>query len=407
MTVIKDQLVSYFREGEKPENNLMIGAEFEHIIVDKQTLETVLYEGEKGVKSIIESLQTRGWAGIYEGTNLVGVHNGSDYVTLEPGAQFEISMDKSDSLKTIETGYLRFIDAVEDILKQNNYRLCHRGYQPKTVISDIPFIPKKRYEYMSDYLQAQGKYALNMMKGTSSLQVIIDYRNEEDFGKKIRVANYLSPLFRYLFDNINIFEGVVAKKNMVRARIWDNMDNQRCGIIKDTLDKGCYTYKDYADFLLSVPPILAIIDGEYVYTKNRKIEELYPQGAGREEIEHLITMVFPDIRLKQYLEIRMIDALPYPLNMGAIALIKGLFYCDKTVDRLYKESLSVDYSDLEREKKLLLDDIPEYFGENVFKTGLKLLEDSGEGLLEEERKYLDPLRELWNKNRLPKDTEDL
>jgi len=197
-----ESIVSIIRQGEKLPNQFNIGVEFEHIIVKEDTLASVSYYGENGIQEILhELLLNKSYEGKYEGDYLVGLLAEDREITLEPGGQFEISIKPCSAISDIKEIYFNFLKDIVPILEQRNLLLMAIGYHPKSSIDEIPFNPKKRYEYMSNYLGKKGKYAHNMMKGTAALQVAIDYANEEDFIRKFRVANFISPLLYLISDS--------------------------------------------------------------------------------------------------------------------------------------------------------------------------------------------------------------
>ena len=134
------------------------------------------------------------------------------------------------------------------------------GYHPVTKIEEIKIIPKKRYDYMFEYFKTKGSHAHNMMKGTASLQVTIDYGSEEDYIKKFKIANALSPVLYALYDNGYYFEGAIWENHSLRAFIWANCDNDRSGIARGTFD-GDFGYRKYAEYILNIPPIF-VFDGQ-------------------------------------------------------------------------------------------------------------------------------------------------
>lgn len=206
---------------------------------------------------------------------------------------------------------------------------------------------------MSKYLKEKGEYAHNMMKGTAAIQISIDYANEEDFIRKFRVANFLSPLLYLISDNSPIFEGQVYYKFGLRSLIWENTDKERSDIVPNSLNKT-FGYKDYGEYILSIPPILILKDGEFIGTGSKTVEQVMEEYIfSKEEIEHLMTMVFPDVRAKNYIEIRVGDSLPYPYNFSYITLIKGIFYNEVALEYLYKLSLRAEDEQIYTSKKTM------------------------------------------------------
>lgn len=398
-----NEFVKYFISGEKKFNNLKIGAEFEHFVVDKNSLRTINYYENNGIENILESLIKIGWNKINSEGNILALSKKDSIITLEPGGQIEISINPFKDISNIEKEYLDFLNDIVPILENNNQILLSIGYHPVSKIDDIPFIPKKRYEYMSTYFKSKGKYALNMMKGTCSTQVAIDYTDNEDYIKKFRVSNALTTIISSIFDNSPFFEGDIYNKNGLRTNIWLNCDLERCGVINGVLDKR-FGYREYAEYLLNNEPIVAKKGDEFYFTYNKKIKDLFnPNDYKIDELEHFLTMFFPDVRTKKFIEIRMTDALPYPLNLSVLAFIKGILYNKNNLIHIYNYLLDVSNKDIEKSKK----DVIEFGINSCFKNKkiIDILKDISEvsikGLSKEEKKYMVPLFTLIDMKKTP------
>ncbi|AOY75206.1 glutamate--cysteine ligase [Clostridium formicaceticum] len=396
-------IVAFIKSGEKEKKDFNLGVEIEHIVIKKESFDSVTYYEEEGIQVILNKLAPQGYTLKYEDNYLLALEGKTEIITLEPGGQLEVSMSPTMDIKEIEANYLNFLKKVIPILEEQNQLLMAIGYHPKTSIKDIPFNPKTRYQYMADYFKKKGKYAHNMMKGTASLQVVIDYANEEDFIKKFKVANFLSPLLHLMTDNAPIFEGEVFEKNSIRNIIWENTDKDRSSIVPGTF-KGKFGYREYAEYILNTPPIFIIKDGALIPTYDKKVKDLLdPYHVTQEEISHILSMVFPDVRVRKYIEIRMGDTLPYPLNLGYIALIKGLFYNEIALEYLYEMA-----NNLEEEKvRQAKEDIIEKGFEGRYKCKViydfvpVLFDLAKKGLKEEEKGYLKTLENLTRHEKNP------
>lgn len=391
-----ESVVSIIKEGIEFSNQFKLGVEFEHIVVERDSLESVSYYGEKGIEGILKGLLIRGYEGKYEDGYLVGLKQEDKEISLEPGGQIEISVKPCGNISEIESIYFDFLYDIVPILEEKNLLLMAIGYHPKSSIEDIPFNPKKRYEYMAQYLKEKGKYAHNMMKGTASLQVCIDYANEEDFIKKFRVANFISPLLYLISDNSPVFEGEVYPNHSLRSLIWENTDKARSGIVPNALNKE-FGYEDYGKYILNVPPILIMKEEEFIGTSDKIVEDIMKEYVfSEEEVQHIMTMVFPDIRAKNFIEIRVADSIPYPYNFSYIALIKGLFYNEAALEYLYNLSLRINDNQINTTK------------DNIRKKGFRthiackkaydficiIFDLAKTGLTEEEKNMLKPLEKL-------------
>jgi len=388
-----DHLVKYFKSGEKDPSNFTLGMEFEHFLLDKNTMEAILYSGENGVEKVLSELTQIGWQPVFEQQYIIGLEKNGSTVTLEPGAQLELSTPPRKRLRQIVEDYFIFLNDLIPVLNSRNISLTAIGYQPVSSISSIPFLPKKRYEHMQAYLSKKGRLAHNMMKGTASTQVSIDYSSEQDYIKKNRVINFLAPLIYCIFDNAPFFEGVTYLERSARKNIWDNCDPERCGA-----PTGVFTdhfgYEAYAEYILNTNPILFKKDDTITATGDKKIRELFdPASFSIEELEYLLTMVFPDSRTKTYIEIRMGDSMPYPYNISYAAFWKGLLYNAKNLNTLFMQAMETDEIVLDKFiRDIRTNGVLAALGsKSAFDTFKSLLEMAKDGLDECEKKYLHPI----------------
>ncbi len=338
----KESLIRYFAEGCKGCRCVSLGVEVEHFVVYGEEAAAakgvapgtaVSYYGDGGIEELLLKLCDR-----YpehkkiltpEGRCL-GFSVKGFIITLEPAAQLEISIAPFQSIAKIKEVYEGFRNTVLEVIAPYGYELKSEGYQPASRVNDLKLIPKARYELMDLRFQTSGKRGRNMMRGTASVQVSVDYRDETDFARKYRAAYLLMPVIKLLMDNTKTFEGAPNTIPLRRTEIWDNVDPARCGIVPGLFaeDSGReYTFGDYADYILQMPPIfLPSPDGE-IYTADKKVCELFADKEfDRQMTEHLVSMVFPDVRLKQYIEIRGADGNAPEKAYAYAALIKGTIY---------------------------------------------------------------------------------
>ena len=181
---------------------------------------------------------------------------------------------------------------------------------------------------MNAWFRTSGTGGMEMMRGTASLQVSIDYSSEEDFRTKIRAAYFFSPILKMLCDNAVAFQGRSLETNLKRTDIWRRTDPLRCGLQPDVFSGSC-TFADYADFIGRMPPIFLKKEGQAEPAGSRTVAELFEgREMKEEEIVHVLSMAFPDVRLKQFLELRFADSVPLPFVKAYAALIKGLLYSE-------------------------------------------------------------------------------
>ena len=273
------------------------------------------------------------------------------------------------------------------------------GYNPSAKAGDLELIPKYRYECMTRFLGAQAYSGICMMRGTASLQVSIDYRNEADALRKLRIAEALSPILALICDNSPVFEGRERTGQLVRTGVWAGMRQDRVGTVPGSLSPG-FSFADYADYILSRGAILvpdANTREGWRYVADQTFDEVYADRPMTDaEVEHALSMVWPDARLKNFLEIRPADALPTEYALAYVALVRSLFYNDVNLDELESLLAEVREDDVRLAKEALM---AEGYEARVYGRPAPFWTDTivtlASGSLEAgEKPYLEPLASL-------------
>ena len=334
----KQALIAYFTKGAKGDKPLgALGVEVEHFVVTAEGERPVSYGGDDGfgVHDVLTYLsQEYPEKMLGREGDLIGLGSDEASITLEPAAQLEISIAPYSSIDQILRVYEAFRAKVDPFLAQHGCKLVTSGYHPTACALDLSLIPKQRYRFMNDYFKRIGTHGERMMRASASTQVSVDYRDEADAVRKMRVAQALAPILASVTDNTAVFEGKPAGR-LARFALWRNVDNDRCGSVPGLFDKG-YGFAEYADWILRTCPIFVTrpAAGD---PKGPDLRPVYGQSAyeaygdapmGKADIEHALSMFWPDVRLKSFVEIRPADSLPAPLMAGYAALIKGLFYSE-------------------------------------------------------------------------------
>ena len=388
-----DSLVGFFEQGIKKTPSKALGLEAEHFILYQENDQAVSYYGENGVCEILKKLMKRfPDAEEIRGEDLLGFSTAAFTVTLEPAAQFEISVVPAERIECIGTVYCDFLNQLNEVLSPLSMKICHYGTQPASRVRDLPLIPKERYRLMDRYFETTGGGGIEMMRGTCSVQVSIDFFSEEDFRHKIRAAYYYTPLFKLLTDNSRMFEGKPVSGFLKRTDIWNRTDAARCGILPGIF-KEDYSFADYARFLADMPLIFTEQGGICTYTGAVPSKEIYRDRLpSEEEIIHILSMAFPEVRLKHFLEIRAADSMPFVCVTAYCALVKGLMYSEEGLsfagEQIRDGALSGN------DVKTTLDDLMkrgwqgELYGRPAKEEAVRILDLAGRGLSEEEQPLL-------------------
>ena len=357
-TIIKDvgQLVEWIAKGAKPAANWRIGTEHEKFLFHRDSLRPVAYDGDSGVETMLNALcKVIGDKAtpIIEKGKIIGLKDGDGgSVSLEPGGQLELSGAPLSNLHQTcaETGrHLRHMRAVSSAL---GVGMLGIGFQPKWRRDDISWMPKGRYQIMRNHMPKVGTMGLDMMLRSCTVQVNLDYADEADMRRKFRTSLALQPIATALFANSPFKDGKPSGWLSGRAHVWTDTDNARCGVPSCVFDPH-FGYEQWIDYILDVPMYFLHRGEDYVDVAGKSFRD-YLAGtlAGFEgeppqmaDFEDHITTAFPEVRLKQYLEMRGADSGSWANICALPAYWVGLLYCDEAlaeVDDLVRDIGSDD-----------------------------------------------------------------
>ena len=401
------QLLDEFLLGCKTEQK--IGMEYERIPVNKYTEEVVPYEGDFGVCELLRKIaQVDNWDYILDGTEIIGLKKLHNTITLEPGCQFELSMEPQNTISELKKNIEEINSAIKPILEEFEIKLLNKGVSPKSTYRDIKLIPKKRYHVMANYLW--GILSDVMMRETAGIQVGIDYRSEEDGMRKFRLANLMMPFATAMYANSKIRGGVNTGYKSFRALAWLNTDNERCGFATKFNNNMCF--KDYVKLLLDTPMIFinrenipVNINGSMTFKQfmDKGFEGFIPTM----DDWHLhCNLYFPEVRLRNFLEIRNHDCVGGGLEYTIPALYKGIMYSNdalETAEKILNRFTINEIKELRYQvaKSAIHTKIGKTPILGVCKELVNISYDSlkAEGLNEE--KFLEPLLEMLKKGKCP------
>ncbi len=388
-----EMLVDYIRSGIKTADKKSLGVEVEHFILDSESKESVPYSGKGGVRDILlELMKCYPEAEPITGEDILGFFTPDLAITLEPAAQMEISITQSEDIEYIKHIYTDFCGHISRILLSAGKELFTKGCQPVSKVDDLELIPKGRYRLMDEHFKKTGTGGRQMMRGTASTQISVDYTSEEDFRKKLQAAYFFTPLFKIVTDRVESFEGKKTGSYIFRNDIWCRTDPERCGVLPDIFKKD-YGFRDYAEYICSEPLIVMPCEGTDVYTDKRAPEAYAGKELTKADIEHIFSMVFPDVRVKKYIEIRGADAMPPEGVYAYCALIKGLIYSENVLDHVqeYIENEGLCGEDIRMSEKSLAERGMEgkIYGVPAGDFLKDALDMCRENLKESDKKYLD------------------
>ncbi len=400
------QLISYFNEGFKPKANWRIGTEHEKFPFYKDTLRPVPYEGKAGIRSLLEGLRdASGWTGVYEGEHIIALSdpNSLANVSLEPGGQFELSGAPLNSVgeTCVEiTDHLKQVRHVGDKL---GIKFLGLGASPLWTRAETPVMPKGRYQIMAPYMDKVGSMGRDMMFRTCTVQVNLDYSSEADMVKKLRTSIALQPLATALFANSPFLEGKPNGYQSFRSHVWTDTDNARAGMTPFVFEEGM-GFERYVDFALAVPMYFVMRDGKYVNVAGESFRQFLagklPQLPGekptlKDWADHLTT-IFPEVRLKKYLEMRGADSGLHDKLCALPAFWVGLLYEQSSLDAAW----DIVKSATAAQRQSMRDEVPvhglnaKFMGRSLGDMAKEILAIARAGLLlrgKSEEKFLDVL----------------
>jgi glutamate--cysteine ligase len=331
-----EDLEQIFHDAEKPRERHRIGAEAEKFGVLADTSAPLPYSGPRSVLAIFERLEARhGWSPVREaeGSPVIALERGATSITLEPGAQFELSGAPWPDVHAIRREFVTHFEELSGISRDLGLRWWSVGYHPLAKSAELPWVPKQRYGVMREYLPTRGRRGRDMMQRTSTVQANFDYASEEDAMRKFAVVIKLSPVFAAMTANSPFAEGRVSELCSERLDVWLNMDPARSGLLAQVWKSEPLRYRDYVQWALDAGMFFVKRGERLVLNTGQTFRDFLERGFEGERatlgdwVRHLATL-FPDARLKTTLEVRTGDALPEGLTMAVPALFTGLLYDD-------------------------------------------------------------------------------
>jgi glutamate--cysteine ligase len=348
-----DELVAYLSAGCKPREKWRIGTEHEKFPFYVDGNAPVPYGGERGIRTILEGMQEKlGWDPIIDAGRIIGLvePTGQGAISLEPGGQFELSGAPLENIhQTCREGNAHLAQ-VREIAEPLGIRFLGLGGSPKWPLAETPKMPKSRYEIMTRYMPKVGTKGLDMMYRTCTIQVNLDFESETDMRRKMQASLKLQPLSTALFANSPFTSGKPNGLQSWRGDIWRDTDNQRAGMLEFCFSPD-FGFADYVKWALDVPMYFVIRDGHY-HDMTHVTFRQFMAGAARGEIpdgmptmgdwaNHLSTL-FPDVRLKRFLEMRGADGGPWRRICALPAFWVGLLYDEEALDAV--ETLTASWS---------------------------------------------------------------
>lgn len=335
----RDDLVRFLADGSKPEDKWGIGTEHEKFSFNTDTLAPLPYEGPAGIEAMLTGLTRFGWEPVREQGKIIGLLQDGASVSLEPGGQLELSGANLKTLHQTCNEVHTHLDQVREVADEIGAGFLGLGVTPDWTRDQVPVMPKGRYGIMSSYMPKKGSMGLDMMFRSCTIQTNLDFGSEPDMVQKLRVALALQPIATALFANSPFLEGKPNGYLSYRAHIWTDTDPDRTGVLPFVFEDG-FGFEAYTDYALDVPMYFVYRDGIYHDVSGKsfrdfldgKLEGFEGQKPTLSDWADHLTTIFPEARIKQYMEVRGADGGPWDRICALPALWVGLFYNQSSLD---------------------------------------------------------------------------
>jgi glutamate--cysteine ligase len=418
------ELVAWFEAGSKPKSQFRIGTEHEKFPFAIEGNKPVPYAGRRSIHALLEGMQhLLGWEPIIESGNIIGLFDvtGGGAISLEPGGQFELSGAPLDSVHQTWSELMAHLAQVKEIARPLRIGFLGLGMTPTWSRSEIPTMPKGRYRIMTAYMPKVGRHGLDMMYRTCTVQANLDYSGEADMVKKLRVSLALQPVATAMFANSPFTEGRPNGFLSFRSEIWRDTDRDRSGMLPWAFEPGM-GFERYVDYALDVPMYFVKRGEHYVDVAGQSFRDLMQgrlpglpgERATISDWANHVSTIFPEVRLKRYLEMRGADGGPWRRLPALPAYWAGILYDEDALDAAW--DLVKGWSAEERQR--LRDEVPKLgfasvvAGRAVLDLARSTIALAEQGLArrrrldaagEDERRYLQPIQEYLTRGITPAD----
>lgn len=404
-----ESILDIFSSGCKPSECHKTGLEYERIPISSKNFKTVSYGGENGIYDLLRTFaKLDGWEYITDDYSIIGLKKGADNLFLEPGSQLELSLEPQKNIADLKAKIDNFNKKITPILRKFEINLLEYGISPVSTYKYINLIPKKRYHIMADYLW--GILSDVMMRETAGIQACFDFSSEEDAIRKFRIANILSPFMTAMFANSPIRGGVDTGYKTFRGLSWLNTDNERCGFMSKKLfdSKSGYGFADYIEEVMQTPIIYIMREEKPVEISGKINFKQFMEsgyegdgglGATLEDFQLHANLYFPEVRLRNFIEIRNHDCANHGMQYSILAMYKGLLYNKNALAEVEKLLSKFSYNSVKEfrynvPRSALNAKIDKYYSKDIAKEIFKIaqtsLKEDGRG----EEKFLEPMMDL-------------
>ncbi len=323
----KINLIQYFIDGIKKKDQLRIGVEHEKFLFDKEGLKRIDFIQ---LQKVFEILKDKGWKPELERDKVIGLKRDNQKITTEPGFQYELSGAPFKNIHSVCSENSNHFDELKKVFSLLGITTSSIAYDPFNKLNEIPRSPKERYKIMTSEMPKGGKLSLDMMYKTAGIQINYDYTSEEDFEKKFKVGNYLSPLTIAIFANSPFNENKLSGYLSYRGRVWQKTN--RGGIMPIAFEK--VNFEKYIDHIVSYPILFLKKNESYHYPNGQTFRDylsgnlsfLKGEKPNIKDFENHLSTIFTEVRAKQIVEFRSLDTCNFGCICNGPSFFTGLIY---------------------------------------------------------------------------------
>ncbi len=397
----KKEIIKLFRNGCKSVQNHAVGIEYERLPVLPLTSKASDYASESGICNFLRNFaKEENWDYITDDYNIIGLKQEHDTITLEPGCQVELSLKPEKTISEIKSKITNLDKAMKPVLNKAGISLLNYGISPLSTHKSISLIPKKRYHIMAKYLW--GILSDVMMRETAGIQCCLDFESEEDAMNKFKIANKLTPFMTAMFANSPVRGGAETGYKSFRALSWLNTDNDRCGFVGQIDEK--FSFEEYVDYVLESPMIFINRESGAIPVNGKiNFEQFIQEGfqgfeADIDDFKLHANLYFPEVRLRNFIEIRNHDCVGKDMQYSILAIYKGILYNAGAMDEIEELFKNFEYRDFFElrynvPKSAMNAKIGNYLVKDIAKEILYIAEKSLIGMDTGEEKYLEAIKE--------------
>lgn len=296
------------------------------------------YSGRRGIEEILKRLSenNNNYNPELDNGHIIALNGNDSSITLEPGAQIELSGKQHESIHSIKHEVLNHLESLLNIAQELDVLFINNALQPLSDLDDIELIPKQRYQIMYPYMDKVGKLGHRMMKQSSAIQISIDYLDESDAMNKFKTAMGLVPILNAIFANSPILNGKLNGYMSYRGHVWTDTDSDRCGILPFAFNENV-GFDTYVEYSLNAGMYFIFRDKLLVDMTGITFRQFIENGhkgysAALDDWVLHISTLFPEVRFKKYIEIRCFDSQPFENMLAVPAITKGVFYDTDCLD---------------------------------------------------------------------------